>query len=142
MLSVEMQSAVAYKITSEDESVLSFKDGKIKADSHRYLTTYEVDELNKTITTLEERDVRTGDVFAPNTVYQIVDQPTVALSVPVALRGYRINPMRGNIEAISFCNGKFNYSKTTEEYINLFYGTYTVDKGGVKPVRETAQEKQ
>ena len=120
-----MGSAFAYRIVTKDESAFAFKGGNIEAESHRYQVTYEVDELSKTITALEEKDMRTGEIFPSGSVYQIVDQPTIELpGRPTAIRAYRINPRRGNIETISLCNGRYHYSKTTEDYINLFYGKY------------------
>ena len=122
-------SVFAYQVTAEDMTSYVFKGGHVNEDPNRYRVIYEVDELNKTITSVKETDLRTGEEFTPDTIFQIVDTPTIDLpGVPKAIRGYRINPKRGNIEAISFCNGEYHYSKTTEEYINLFYGKYQVAK--------------
>ena len=119
----------AYQIIAEDMNSYVFKGGRVNDDPNRYRVIYEVDELNKTITSVKEIDLRTSEEFAPNTIFQIVDTPTIDLpGVPKAIRGYRINPKRGNIEAISFCNGEYHYSKTTEEYINLFHGKYQLAK--------------
>ena len=117
----------AYQVIAEDSNSYVFKGGRVANDPNRYRVIYEVDELNKTITSVKEIDLRTGEEFAPNTIFQIVDTPTIDLpGVPKAIRGFRINPKRGNIETISFCNGEYHYSKTTEEYINLFYGKYQI----------------
>lgn len=122
-------SLYAYQIIAEDVNSYVFKGGRVNDDPNRHRVIYEVDELNKTITSVKEIDLRTGEEFTPNTIFQIVDTPTIDLpGVPKAIRGYRINPKRGNIEAISFCNGEYHYSKTTEEYINLFYGKYQLPK--------------
>lgn len=116
----------AYQMTTMDERCYVFGPDGIKEDSSRYLAVYEVDEANMTISLVEETDLRTGERWTGDTVFQIVGQPTV-FKAGDALKGLRFNPKRANIETISFCEGKYVYSKTTEKYINLFSGKYTTN---------------
>jgi len=96
---------------------------------NRYRVIYEVSDIDKKVSVISEIDLRSGEEFKGDSTYQIIEQPTIELpGVGAALRAYRINPRRGNIETISFYNGEYHYSKTTEEYINLFYGKYKIIK--------------
>lgn len=122
LLLICCDAGLAYQIVSTDNSCYVFESGKIKEDPNRYKVTYEVDEANKTITVMEEVDLRTGKIYSNKMVYQIV--PKAAFEAKENLKGYHINPLRASIETISFCDGKYVYSKTQEDYINLYYGSY------------------
>ena len=122
------ESSFAYKIIAQDKEAYVFHEGKIKSDPNRYDVVYEVDEANKTLIVIKEVDMRTGEEYSLGSAYQIVEQPTMELfKNGTALRAIRFNPKRANIETISFCDGKYHYSKTTEKYINLFYGNYKLE---------------
>jgi hypothetical protein len=118
----------AYQIKATDEQCYIFDSGKIKTDSNRYEVIYEVDETKMTISVIEETDLRTGEkVYPKDTIYQIVPKATM-FEFKSHLKGFRLNPKRASIESISFCDGKYLYSKMQEVHINLFYGNYEIVK--------------
>lgn len=122
------ENCLAYKIISKDEGCWVFKSGKIEKDPNRYQVVYEVDEANRTLSVIQETDLRTGEQYSVPSVFQILEQPTLEFfKQGNALKAVRFNPVTANLESISFSGGEYHYSKMTEKYANLFYGTYTID---------------
>ncbi len=120
--------ASAVQIITVDEIGYVFKEGKFTEDSHKYKVTYEMDEKNQELIALEEVDLTSGEAFNSDAVYKIIKPPKLEeFMVGVALKAVRINPLLGTIETISFCNGRYNYSKTAELWINLSYGAYKIE---------------
>lgn len=117
--------ACAYQIITTDKNCYTFGSGKVKEDPNRYKAVYEVDEANMTISETEETDLRTGEKWQVVNVYQIIPRATL-LEFKDSLKGYRINPKRASVETISFCNGEYLYTRTSEAHVNLFYGTYEI----------------
>ena len=128
LLLMQAKVLFAYQIVAIDKASYVFKSGEIKKDPNRYQVIYEVDEVNKTLSVVKEVDLRTGQEYPATAIYQIVAQPTMEqFKLGNALKATRFNPTIATVETISFCNGEYHYSKTTEKWINLFYGSYKID---------------
>ncbi|GEM_PF-6356852 len=128
LLLTQAKDLFAYQVVAIDEASYVFESGEIKKDPNRYKVFYEVDEGNKTLSVVKEVDLRTGQEFPGRAIYQIVAQPTMEqFKLGNALKATRFNPTIATVETISFCNGKYHYSKTTEKWVNLFYGSYKID---------------
>jgi len=117
----------AYQIIATDDAMYVFQDSKLKKDSHRYKTIYEVDEQNNTITEIETTDLNTGETYKSGAIFQIISHPTQELWFKKSfLKTIRINPTLSTVEIVVFCDGKFHYSKTQDKYINLSSGNYEI----------------
>jgi len=124
---ISSDTCFAYTIRAKDHTAYVFVAGKVKKDSSRYNVTYKVDEANNKLIAVEEVDAITGEVWRGG-VYEIVEQPTMELFKQGSpLKAMRFNPKLATVETIVFNGGEYHYSKTTGNYINLFYGAYELD---------------
>tara|TARA_B100001971_G_C17940845_1_gene407576 strand:- start:75 stop:494 length:420 start_codon:yes stop_codon:yes gene_type:complete len=121
-------NAFAYQIVTTDDAMYVFKDSKLKKDSHRYKAIYEVNEQNNTLTEIEVTDLNSGEKYESGIVYEIISPPTQGQWFKDSfLKAIRINPKVATVETIVFCKGKFHYSKTHYNYINLASGSYEIN---------------
>ena|SRR3989338_5879424 len=128
LLMFQSSYTYAYQITAKDTSGRVFKSGEVVEDSNRYQVIYNVDEAKKTLAAKKETNLKTGEEFTGSAVYEIVDQPTIEqFKLGNSLKAIRFNPTIATIETISFSKGEYNYTKTTEAYVNLYHGTYEID---------------
>ena len=128
IISLFCTNAFAYQIIATDDAMYVFHDSTFKKDSHRYQVIYEIDEQRKTLTVIKEKDLNSGETYSPNATYEIISNPTEERWFTNSfLKAIRINPKLATVETIVFYNGKFHYSKTHDQYINLSSGNYEIN---------------